>query len=117
RSMNSWLHNLPALAKGRDRCTLQIHPDDARARGLESGGEALLRTRVGELRVPVEVTEQVMPGVVSLPHGWGHDMEGSQMEVAASRAGVNSNLLSTGAMDPLSGNAVLNGIPVEVVPA
>jgi anaerobic selenocysteine-containing dehydrogenase len=67
--------------------------------------------------VAVEVTERIMPGVVSLPHGWGHDLEGTAMEVAAGRPGVNSNKLTPGTMDPLSGNAVLNGIPVEVAPA
>jgi anaerobic selenocysteine-containing dehydrogenase len=115
RSMNSWLHNLPALAKGRDRCTLQIHPDDARERGLESGGQALLRTRVGEIRVPVEVTDAVMPGVVSLPHGFGHDADGMSLGVAARKPGVNVNAVTDDApFDAPSGASVLFGGPVEV---
>ncbi len=71
----------------------------------------------GMVTVPVEISEDIMPGVVSLPHGWGHDLEGSSLSVAAERPGVNTNRLSTGDMDPISGNAILNGIEVEVVPA
>lgn len=117
RSNNSWMHNIDVLVSGRDRCTLQVNTDDAERLGLLSGGRAKVSTATGTLIASVEVTEDIMPGVVSLPHGWGHDLEGSQMEVAADRPGVNSNRLSSGAMDPVSGNAVLNGIPVEIVPA
>jgi len=117
RSNNSWMHNVDVLVKGRERCTLQINPEDADRIGLDPGGNAKVSSSAGTVVAPVEVTDEIMTGVVSLPHGWGHDMDGSQMSIAASRAGVNSNRLSTGAMDPLSGNAVLNGIPVEVVPA
>lgn len=117
RSNNSWMHNVEVLVKGRERCTLQVNPDDATRLGLEPDGAAKVSSSAGTLIAPVEITDEIMVGVVSLPHGWGHDMEGVQMTVAAGRAGVNSNQLSTGAMDPLSGNAVLNGIPVEVVPA
>ncbi|MGD2101153.1 MAG: molybdopterin-dependent oxidoreductase [Acidimicrobiia bacterium] len=116
RSNNSWMHNIDVLVKGRERCTLQINPEDADRLGLVDGGSAKVATSAGSLVAPVEVTDDVMSGVVSLPHGWGHDMEGASMSVAASRAGVNSNRLSTGEVDPLSGNAILNGIPVEVVP-
>jgi anaerobic selenocysteine-containing dehydrogenase len=117
RSNNSWMHNVDVLVKGRERCTLQVNPEDAERIGLDPDGHAKVSSSAGAVVAPVEITDEIMAGVVSLPHGWGHDLEGAQMSVAASRAGVNSNRLSTGAMDPLSGNAVLNGIPVEVVPA
>jgi anaerobic selenocysteine-containing dehydrogenase len=115
RSNNSWMHNLPALVKGKERCTLHIHPDDAERLGLADGAAALLRSAAGSLEAPVEVTEDIMPGVVSIPHGWGHDAAGVRMSVASAHAGVNSNLLADESLvEPLSGNAVLNGIPVEV---
>jgi anaerobic selenocysteine-containing dehydrogenase len=118
RSNNSWMHNVKVLVKGRPRCTLQVHPDDAAALGLLDGGAATVTSRVGSVRAPVEVTDHIRPGVVSLPHGWGHDVAGTQLRVAAEHAGVNSNILSDdAAMDPLSGTSVLNGIPVEVAPA
>ncbi|MBX3312746.1 MAG: molybdopterin-dependent oxidoreductase [Actinobacteria bacterium] len=118
RSNNSWMHNVEVLVKGKERCTLQVHPDDAKSWGLSDGGDAKVTSSVGSVVVPVEVTDDVSPSVVSLPHGWGHDAPGTRMEVAARRPGVNSNLLTDGSIvDPLSGNAVLNGIPVEVVPA
>jgi len=116
RSNNSWMHNVNVLMKGKSRCTLQVHPDDAGRLGL--GDEAKVTSNVGAVVVPVEVTDAVMPGVVSLPHGWGHDLPGVQMDVARANAGVNSNILAGDALvDPLSGNAVLNGIPVDVAPA
>ncbi len=114
RSNNSWMHNLPALVKGKDRCTLQIHPDDATRLGLEPDGSARVSSSVGELVAPVEVTDEIMPGVVSIPHGWGHDAPGVRMGVAGEHPGVNSNLLAPVEVDVPSGNAVLNGIPVEV---
>jgi len=115
RSNNSWMHNLPLLVKGKDRCTLQVHPTDAERLGLEDGAHAAVRSRAGEVTAPVEVTDAVMPGVVSLPHGWGHDQPGSMTGVAAGHAGVNSNVLADElAVEPLSGNAILNGIPVEL---
>lgn len=117
RSNNSWMHNLAPLVSGRDRCTLQLHPDDAVRLGLENGKSARVSSRAGTVQVPVEVTDEVMPGVVSLPHGWGHDRDGARLAVAREHAGVNSNHLTDGhPLDPLSGNAVLNGIPVEVAP-
>ncbi|MEM9465054.1 MAG: molybdopterin dinucleotide binding domain-containing protein, partial [Actinomycetota bacterium] len=117
RSNNSWMHNVEVLVKGKARCTLQIHPVDAAERGIEAGGQATIRSRVGEVTAEVEVTDIVMPGVVSLPHGWGHGQPGARLEVAARYAGVNSNVLTDPlAMDPVSGTSVLNGIPVEVVP-
>jgi anaerobic selenocysteine-containing dehydrogenase len=115
RSNNSWMHNLPALVKGKDRCTLHVHPDDAGRLAIEDGGRAVVSSASGEIEVPVEVTDGIMPGVVSIPHGWGHDAPGVKMRVAGDHAGVNSNVLaSESQVDPLSGNAVLNGIPVEV---
>lgn len=118
RSNNSWMHNIENLVRGPARCTLWVHPDDARRLGLVDGRPARVRSRAGILEAPVEVTDAVMPGVVSLPHGWGHDAPGTRLRVAAEHAGVNSNLLAdTDSMDPLSGNSVLNGIPVEVAPA
>jgi anaerobic selenocysteine-containing dehydrogenase len=118
RSNNSWMHNVASLSKGRDRCTLLVHPEDARRCGLADGGLARVRSRVGELTAPVTFSEEMMPGVVSLPHGHGHDAPGTRMQVAAKQAGVNSNRLSDeNEIDALSGNAVLNGIPVEVAAA
>ncbi len=115
RSNNSWMHNLQVLVKGKERCTLQIHPEDAARFGVTDGAPTRVRSRVGEVEIAAEVTDGIMPGVVSIPHGWGHDDAGADMDVAARHAGVNSNVLAdTELMDPLSGNAVLNGIPVTV---
>ena len=116
RSNNSWMHNLNALVKGKDRCTALVNPLDAERLGLKDGAQALLRSAAGEFEAPVEVTDEMMPGVVSVPHGWGHDADGVRLRVAAEHAGVNSNLAADESrVDAPSGNAVLNGIPVEVV--
>ena len=118
RSNNSWMHNLTPLVRGKVRCTAHVHPSDADRLGLVDGETALVRSRAGEVEVPVEVTDAVMPGVVSIPHGWGHDVDGVRLSVASEHAGTNSNVLADESLiDPLSGNAVLNGIPVELVPA
>jgi anaerobic selenocysteine-containing dehydrogenase len=118
RSNNSWMHNIEVLVKGRPRCTLHVNPHDAERWGLVDGATATLAGRVGAVDVPVEVTDAVRPGVVSLPHGWGHDLDGVRLAVAGRHAGVNSNAVADDAqLDELSGNAVLNGIPVSVVPA
>jgi len=118
RSNNSWMHNVHALAKGRERCTLLVHPDDAERLGLRDGGRASVKSRVGELVAPVAVSDEMMPGVVSLPHGYGHGDPESRLRVASRHAGVNSNLLTDEAqLDVLSGNGVLSGIPVEISPA
>lgn len=118
RSNNSWMHNLPLLAAGRPRCTLHVHPDDAKRLGLADGSSARVQSHAGVLLAPVEITDAIMPGVVSLPHGWGHDQPDTRLQVAGRHPGVNSNLLADErAIDPLSGNAVLNGIPVTVEPA
>jgi anaerobic selenocysteine-containing dehydrogenase len=118
RSNNSWMHNVEVLVKGKPRCTLHVHPDDAARLGLADGAAAEVASRTGKVTVPVEVTDAIRPGVVSIPHGWGHDVDGVELGVARRHAGVNSNLLADDELiDPLSGNAVLNGIPVEVAPA
>lgn len=113
RSNNSWMHNLPTLAKGPDRCTLHVHPTDVARLAL--GPYATVTSRSGTVDVPVEVSDTVSPGVVSLPHGWGHDEPEASVRLAARRPGVNSNVLADGTeLDPLSGTAVLNGIPVQI---
>jgi anaerobic selenocysteine-containing dehydrogenase len=118
RSNNSWMHNVEVLVKGRPRCTLHVHPDDASRLGLLDGEPASVVSRAGAVTIPAEVTDAIRPGVVSIPHGWGHDMPGVELSVARRYAGVNSNLLADEELiDPVSGNAVLNGIPVEVAPA
>ncbi len=115
RTANSWTHNIEVLVKGKEACTLQIHPDDAARLGLEDAAPARVQASGGTVVVPVEVTDRMMPGVVSLPYGWGHDREGTRLSVASRRPGVNMNLLtSTAEVEPLSGVAILNGIPVEV---
>jgi anaerobic selenocysteine-containing dehydrogenase len=111
RSNNSWMHNVGPLVGGTNRCTLQINPADVARLGL--GDKALVRSAAGELTVPLEPTDSIMPGVVSLPHGWGHD--GSSQAVAARNAGVSANALTDETVvDPLSGNAVFNGVPVVI---
>ncbi len=117
RSNNSWMHNLPLLAKGPARCTAHVHPDDAARLGLRDGEPATISSRTGTLQVPVEVTDAIMPGVVSIPHGWGHDAAGSELRIAAERPGANSNVLADElVLDAPSGAAVLNGIPVQLSP-
>ncbi len=116
RSNNSWMHNIDVLVKGKTQCTMHVHPDDAARIGLADGDQARIRSRTGAIVAPVEVTDGIMPGVVSIPHGWGHDVDGVQLSVASTiGAGVNSNLLAdAGLFDALSGNAVLNGIPITL---
>jgi anaerobic selenocysteine-containing dehydrogenase len=117
RSNNSWNHNVPALVGGTNTSTLHVHPDDAAARGLVDGGLARVTSARASVEAPVEVTARVSPGVVSLPHGWGHAVEGVRQSVAAAVGGTNVNALTGPDVDPLSGNAILNGVPVEVAPA
>ncbi|KOU22159.1 molybdopterin-binding oxidoreductase [Streptomyces sp. WM6372] len=117
RSNNSWLHNVPALTGGSNRCTLQVNPQDAGRLGLTEGGLARITADGGSLEVPVEVTDTVRTGVVSLPHGWGHDRDGARLSVASAAPGANVNQLLDGSrLDRLSGTAVLNGFPVELTP-
>lgn len=118
RSNNSWLHNVEVLVKGRDRCTLLVHPRDAAARGLVDGGPARITSSAGSVVAPVEVSDEMMPGVVSLPHGWGHDVEGVHLGVARRYPGVNANLIVPGdRIDAPSATHAVNGFPVTVEPA
>ncbi len=115
RTNNSWMHNLPTLAKGPFRCTALVHPTDAARLGLTDGAMAHMENAQGRLEVQVQLSADMMPGVVSLPHGWGHDLPGAQLSVAAQRPGVNLNaLLDEKLRDPLSGNAVLSGVGVRM---
>ena len=118
RSNNSWMHNVPMLMRGRSRCTLLVHPEDAQRLGLADGAEARVSSRTGEVIAPVEISSDVMPGTVSLPHGFGHHRDGSRQRVAAEHAGVSINdITDHQAVDALCGNAALNGQPVQVRPA
>jgi anaerobic selenocysteine-containing dehydrogenase len=116
RSNNSWMHNLPLLAKGPFRCTALVNSADANRLALKTGGMATLTSTAGHtVTAEVEVSDTVMPGVISLPHGWGHDAPGAQLSVAALRPGVNLNvLMDERQTDPLSGNAVLSGVEVTL---
>ena len=115
RSNNSWMHNVPALTGGTNRCTLHIHPEDAERLGVVDGAPVRVKGAGGEVTAPAEITDGLRRGVVSLPHGWGHDRPGTRLNHAATDPGVNVNQLLDGSLlDPLSGNAVLNGVPVEV---
>jgi anaerobic selenocysteine-containing dehydrogenase len=117
RSNNSWMHNSQRLVKGRDRCTLLMNPADALSRGLQDGQQVRVRSRVGEVAVALEVTEAMAPGVVSLPHGWGHGQAGTRLAVANAHAGASLNDLTDPlAVDALSGVAAFSGVPVEVRP-
>ncbi|MDX3184727.1 molybdopterin oxidoreductase family protein [[Kitasatospora] papulosa] len=118
RSNNSWMHNVPALRGGSNVCTLQIHPDDAARIGLADGDTARITAAGGEVEAFAEITDSVRTGVVSLPHGWGHSRPGTRMSVAGDDPGVNVNQLLDGTLlDPLSGTAVLNAVPVAVTPS
>ncbi len=118
RSNNSWMHNVGVLVKGKERCTLHMHPDDAAPLKLADGDLCVVSSRVGQLEAPLELTDDITPGVVSLPHGWGHNQPGTRMSVANERAGVNSNLLTDeDDIEAITGTAVLSGIPVEVAKA
>lgn len=116
RSNNSWMHNSQRLVKGKARCTLLMHPEDALERSIDSGQTVTISSSVGAIEITVEVSGSLMKGVVSMPHGWGHHRKGSRLSVAERRAGVSMNdLTDEKLIDPLSGIAVLNGIPVKVV--
>ncbi|MFT4768452.1 MAG: anaerobic selenocysteine-containing dehydrogenase [Glaciecola sp.] len=115
RSNNSWMHNYRRLVKGKTRDQLMVHPDDLTALQLKDGGQALLRSRSGEVTVTLLATDAVMPGVVSLPHGYGHNRQGIRMKTAAKHAGVSCNdVTDANYLDELSGNAAVNGVPVEL---
>jgi anaerobic selenocysteine-containing dehydrogenase len=115
RTNNSWMHNSRRMVKGPARCTLLIHPDDAAARALGPGELATVHSRVGEVSLPIEISTDMMPGVVSIPHGWGHHRPGIRLGVAQSHAGVSANDLTDETfLDALCGNAALNGVSVTV---
>jgi anaerobic selenocysteine-containing dehydrogenase len=117
RSNNSWMHNSERLVRGKARCTLLVHPDDARQYGITSGQMVRVISRVGEIIAPAEVSDEVMPGVVSLPHGWGHDRPGVQLDVARRYPGVSINdITDEQLVDEVSGNAALSGVPVRLAP-
>jgi anaerobic selenocysteine-containing dehydrogenase len=114
RSNNSWMHNSELLVRGKNRCTLLMHPDDARARGLASGESVRVTSRVGAIETELEVSDEVRPGVVSLPHGWGHGREGTRLPVANRRPGVSLNdVIDDARYDPISGTSQLS-VPVSV---
>jgi anaerobic selenocysteine-containing dehydrogenase len=118
RTNNSWSHNVPSLNRGRPLSVLHVHPDDATRHGLTDGGRARITSRAGSVEADVEVTDDLRPGVVSLPHGFGHDLDGVELTVARTGTGPNSNTLTDRFdLDAVSGNAVLNGIPVDLAPA
>lgn len=115
RSNNSWMHNYPRLMRGKDRCTLQVHPEDVARHGLAEASQVRVRTRVGEIVVPLEVSDDMMPGVVCLPHGWGHHRSNVRLSVAEQHAGQSINDLSDERLiDALSGNAALSGLAVTL---
>ncbi len=115
RSNNSWMHNYERLMRGKDRCTLLMHPEDAERLGVTASERVVVRSRVGQVEAPLELSDELMPGVVSLPHGWGHHRPGTRLTIAESRPGVSLNdLTDETRIDRVSGNAVLNGVPVTV---
>src|SRR6185312_2233296 len=118
RSNNSWMHDSARLVKGPERCTLMIHPDDAARRSLVDGGLANVAVRDRSIVVPIEITDAMMPGVVSIPHGWGHGRAGVAIRVAAAHPGQSVNdILDPAATDELSGTSALSGQRVEVTRA
>ena len=118
RSNNSWMHNAPKLMAGKAICTLLMHPDDAEPRSIRDGEPVEVSSASGAIVVPVELSDAVMPGVVSLPHGFGHDREGVRLRVAREHAGASMNdLTSDRIVDDLAGTAVLSAVPVQVRPA
>jgi anaerobic selenocysteine-containing dehydrogenase len=115
RSNNSWLHNSHRLVKGKERCTLLIHPEHAALIGLADGDMAKVSSSVNSLKVVTQVSDEVMVGVVSIPHGYGHNRKGTRMAIAEAHAGVSVNdLTDETLLDELSGNAAVNGVPVKI---
>jgi len=115
RSNNSWMHNSHRLVKGGDRCTILMHPADAAARGLVKGQKVAVSSRVGQIELPIEISDEMMEGVVSIPHGWGHGRKRIKMQVAEAHPGVSMNdLTDEFFVDELTGNAAVNGVVVEV---
>ncbi|MDQ0979366.1 anaerobic selenocysteine-containing dehydrogenase [Pseudomonas synxantha] len=118
RSNNSWMHNYHRLVKGKPRHQLLMHPDDLARRQLNDGQRVRVSSRIGMIEVDVLASLDMMPGVVSLPHGWGHGRPGVQMSIASAQPGASANdLTDERQLDELSGNAALNGVPVQVAAA
>lgn len=115
RSNNSWLHNSKRLSGGSRRCTALIHPEDAKTYNIEDGKLCTVRSRVGEVQVPAEVTDTIMQGTISIPHGWGHHQNDTKLDIASEQPGVSVNVLTDDKFfDQLTGNAGLNGVPVTL---
>src|SRR4051794_690709 len=118
RSNNSWMHNSARLMKGADRCTALLHPDDAGARGLDDGARVRVVSRIGAIELPLEVSDEIRPGVVSIPHGFGHGRPGVGWRLAAEKAGASVNdITDPSVVDAITGNAAFNAVPVRVEPA
>jgi anaerobic selenocysteine-containing dehydrogenase len=118
RSNNSWMHNSARLMKGADRCTALLHPDDAAARGLVAGEHVRVTSAVGAIELPLEISDEMHPGVISIPHGFGHHREHVGWRLAAEKAGASVNDITDPArVDRLSGNAAFNAVPVRIEPA
>ena len=115
--LHELLHNVERLVRGKNRCTLLMHPADAAARSLSDGSVVRISARVGSVEAELSVSDEMMPGVVSLPHGWGHGRSGARLRVAAAHAGVSINdLTDDQAVDSLTGNAAFSGVAVRVSP-
>ncbi|MBK8590360.1 MAG: molybdopterin-dependent oxidoreductase [Sandaracinaceae bacterium] len=118
RSNNSWMHNAPRLMRGASRCTLEVHPTDAERCQVQDGAIATLRSDVGSVDVPVRVTDDIMPGVVCLPHGFGHGRAGTRLGVASAQPGASVNdVIDARRVDRLSGTSALSGQPVQLGPS
>ncbi|MFQ5550775.1 MAG: molybdopterin dinucleotide binding domain-containing protein, partial [Gemmatimonadales bacterium] len=115
RSNNSWMHNVARLVRGRNRCTILLHPDDAKRCGITDGEDCEVRSAVGAIRLPAEITDSIMAGTVSIPHGWGHGGDGVELRVALDHAGASINHLTDDVrIDAVSGNAAFSGVEVVV---
>jgi anaerobic selenocysteine-containing dehydrogenase len=115
RSNNSWMHNSPRLMKGADRCTAMLHPDDAEQRELTDGDVVRVSSAIGSIELPLQITDAMRRGVVSIPHGFGHDRQGVGWRLAASKAGASANDINDPELhDILSGNAAMNSVPVKI---
>jgi anaerobic selenocysteine-containing dehydrogenase len=118
RTNNSWLHNSHRMVKGKNRCIALVHPEDAGHRQIIDGDVAVVSSRVGSIRIPVAISDEMKPGVISIPHGWGHQVDGIRLGIAQKHAGVNTNILTDDLfLDSVSGNTALNGVPVSLVKA
>jgi len=116
RSNNSWMHNSPGLAKGKNRCTVMINKTDAQRLGILEGQEVEVLSRTGTITLPAEMTDEMMPGVISIPHGFGHHRAGTKLPVAEANPGVSVNdITDEHLLDPITGNAAFSGQGVRLV--